>query len=56
MLAHELTHAKQVERFGGTAAFYREYCRGFYRSGLSYDGNPLEIEAYAEEVRIAAAL
>jgi hypothetical protein len=56
MLAHELTHARQAERFGGAPGFYREYCRGFYRSGLSYDRNPLEIEAYAEEARIAAAL
>jgi len=52
MLAHEMTHVKQAERVGGVAAFYTEYCRGFYRAGFSYHRNPLEVEAYAEEARI----
>jgi hypothetical protein len=48
-IAHELMHSAQAERLGGTDAFYREYCRAFYRAGLSYDGNALEIEARAAE-------
>jgi len=51
-LAHELTHAKQAERLGGVGAFAGEYCRAFYRSGFSYDGNALEVEAYATAARI----
>ena len=56
MLVHELTHAKQSARFGGASAFYREYCRGFYRGGFRYDANPLEVEAYAEETRITRCI
>lgn len=46
-IAHELVHAAQAERVGGTRAFYREYCRGFYEAGFSYAGNGYEVEAYA---------
>ncbi|MDQ3335447.1 MAG: DUF4157 domain-containing protein [Myxococcota bacterium] len=48
-IAHELMHAAQAERLGGTLAFYREYCRAFYRADLSYDNNALEIEARSAE-------
>ncbi len=48
-IAHELTHMEQAERFGGTQAFYRAYCRGFYRSNFSYRNNELEVEAYANQ-------
>lgn len=51
-LAHELVHARQAERLGGLAQFYRAYCRAFYQSGLSYDANALEAEARAEEQRL----
>lgn len=52
-LAHELVHARQAERLGGTLGFYRAYCRAFYRAGFSYANNELELEAYAEEARLA---
>ena len=52
MLAHELTHAKQAERFGGVYSFTGEYCRAFYRARFSYDDNALEVEARAEEEHI----
>jgi hypothetical protein len=48
-LTHELTHAAQVERYGGAYAFYRAYCRAFYRADFNYYGNALEVEAYANE-------
>lgn len=56
MLVHELTHVKQLERFGSLSNFMTEYCRGFYRSDLHYDKNPLEVEAYDEEARIVTCL
>jgi hypothetical protein len=46
-IAHELVHAAQAERVGGTRAFYAEYCRGFYDASFSYAGNAYEVEAYA---------
>ena len=46
-IAHELVHAAQAERFGGVLAFYRAYCGAFYDADYSYDGNALEVEAYA---------
>jgi hypothetical protein len=48
-LAHELAHAKQVQRLGGLAAFAYTYCAAYYDAGLSYSDNALEVAAYAEE-------
>lgn len=47
LLAHELVHSVQFERFGSTlSAFGYHYFREYYLAGRSYRQNPLEREAY----------
>lgn len=45
LLAHEITHSWQAERYGGAGPFYEEYCRQFYRADFSYRDIPDEIQA-----------
>lgn len=47
ILAHELTHTMQFERFGGIAGFLNEYISQFLKFG--YDRMPLEKEARSNE-------
>ncbi|MFM7079754.1 MAG: hypothetical protein ACKOYC_08170 [Bacteroidota bacterium] len=47
ILAHELTHTLQYERFGGTSGFLNEYISQFLKFG--YHQMPLEKEARANE-------
>lgn len=55
LLAHELVHVDQVRRLGGERAFACAYGRG-YLGGGSYRANPMEVEAYELEARIAILL
>ncbi len=52
LLAHELVHVDQVRRHGGERAFACAYGRGYVK-GASYRANPLEVEAYEVEARVA---
>ncbi len=45
-MVHELVHVKQIDRYGGEIGFACEYGKGYVSAGLSYEGNPLEEEAY----------
>ncbi len=45
LLAHELTHAAQCERLGGSNKFGYKYFRSYYEAGQQYAKNPLEKEA-----------
>lgn len=53
LLFHELVHVVQFEKLG-LAGFAERYVRGFL-SGGSYDGIPLEMNAYELDGRFAAA-
>lgn len=47
LLAHELVHSVQYERFGSTlSAFGYQYFKEYYLAGRSYRNNKLEREAY----------
>ncbi|MFO0867080.1 MAG: DUF4157 domain-containing protein [Gemmataceae bacterium] len=48
LLIHEMTHVEQNMRFGSEGQFGYQYFRGYYRGGLAYARNPLEIEAFAK--------
>ncbi len=54
LLAHELVHSRQTERFGGLEGFGYEYFKGYYLAGLSYEGNGLEREAIEFQAEFAA--
>ena len=45
LVAHELVHVAQFERFGGIHAFLAKYLREILENG--YDAAPLELEAVA---------
>lgn len=53
LLAHELVHSSQSERFGGLGNFGYEYFKGFYLAGMSYERNTLEQEATSTQSRFA---
>lgn len=53
LLFHELVHVVQYEKLGA-AEFAAKYVRGFL-SGGSYEGIPLEMNAYELDARFAAA-
>lgn len=55
LLAHEMQHTRQfVDRGSSLANFGKDYFRQQYRHG--YDNNPMEIEAYNLDARIAQDL
>ena len=56
LLAHELTHSRQCEQFGGISEFGYHYFREFKRAGLSYENNKLETEAEDFERQFAGWL
>lgn len=51
MMAHELMHVRQIERFGGVAPFVREYLQQIATFG--YAAAPLEREAFVLNDRFA---
>jgi len=53
LVAHELAHVAQYERFGGIAPFLSAYLRECLDAG--YPFGPLEQEAVREAARIAAS-
>ena len=53
LLFHELVHVVQYEKLG-LAEFANKYVRGFLNGG-SYDGIPLEMNAYELDARFAGA-
>ena len=53
LLFHELVHVVQYEKLG-LEGFASKYVRGFL-SGGSYDGIPLEMNAYELDARFAGA-
>ncbi|MFH1690405.1 MAG: hypothetical protein ABIE42_09240 [Candidatus Eisenbacteria bacterium] len=46
LLVHECVHVDQVRRYGGRDKFACAYGNGVVRGGMTYRGNPLEVEAY----------
>jgi hypothetical protein len=56
LLAHELTHSQQCERAGGIAHFGERYFQGYYQAGQSYQHNPLEKSARANEEKFTRQL
>ncbi len=53
VVGHEMVHVLQGDCFGGQPAFAFNYCEAFYKSGLSYYSNALEVAAYGLEAPIA---
>ncbi len=51
LLAHELVHSQQCQRFGGVERFGYEYFKAYKKANLNYDNISLEQEAYAFEAR-----
>jgi Domain of unknown function (DUF4157) len=56
LLAHELTHAQQCQAFGGLSQFGFQYFQGYQQAGQSYEHNPLEKSARANEGKFARQL
>jgi hypothetical protein len=56
LLAHELTHSRQCEQFGGADKFGYNYFREFIRAGQRYKKNKLEREANEYEEQFAGWL
>lgn len=54
LLAHELLHTWQFERYGKSLRkFSRAYMNGYFKSGGNYADNPLERYAFDFEIRYA---
>lgn len=57
LLAHELIHVKQYERYNkNLVRFCRKYMNQWLKTGFRYDNIPMEIEAYKEEYKFATWL
>lgn len=57
LLAHELQHVRQYERFGHSLKrFGYEYFKGYKKAGLNYHRTPLEVEADRLERQLASRL
>ncbi|MBD2055326.1 hypothetical protein H6F88_04680 [Oculatella sp. FACHB-28] len=56
LLAHELTHSRQCQDYGGAGTFGFHYFREYKRAGQSYENNRLEREAFAFEEQFSAWL
>lgn len=56
LLAHELTHSRQCENYGGAGTFGFHYFREYKRAGENYANNRLEREAFAFEDQFSAWL
>ena len=56
LLAHELEHSRQCEKFGGMSNFGYRYFKEYKKADLKYENNLLEIEAREVESRFAQYL
>lgn len=56
LLAHELTHSQQCQRYGGIGKFGFQYFQGYAQGGHTYENNPLEKSARAMERKFARQL
>ena len=56
LLAHELTHSRQCQNYGGAGTFGFHYFREYKRAGQNYANNRLEREASAFEKQFSAWL
>jgi hypothetical protein len=56
LLAHELTHSRQCEEYGGAGGFGWHYFKEYYEGGGSYENNRLEREAFDFEAQFASEI
>jgi hypothetical protein len=56
LLAHEMTHSKQCEDYGGAGGFGWHYFKEYYEGGADYASNRLEREAFDFETQFAGWL
>lgn len=56
LLAHELTHSRQCEEYGGAGSFGWHYFKEYYEGGGSYENNRLEREAFDFEAQFASEI
>jgi hypothetical protein len=48
LIVHEMVHCRQIHQAGNTdLAFGNQYMNAYQAAGFSYDGNALEVQAYA---------
>jgi hypothetical protein len=56
LLAHELTHSRQCQNYGGAGTFGFHYFREYKRAGQNYANNRLEREAFDFEAQFASTV